>query len=203
MTRFLFVRHGQTAHNSLGQISTLPPGGPLSPDGIAQAQALASRLSVLPITAVCASPLQRAQQTATILAEPHGLPVSVEPDLTEIAAGEVDGRDDPEAFAILNGALDAWCLGDLDVRIGEKGECGHDIVRRFRRLVARLGQQHPGGVVIVVSHGGLLQAGTPWLCTNLTPRFGLGRLVANTAVIDVTYTAGDRKSTRLNSSHER
>ena len=190
MTRLLFVRHGQTVHNSLGQISTLPPGGPLSALGIEQAAALAAALADRPVAAVYCSPLPRAAHTARILAEPHALPVHERPELTEVSAGDLDGRSDEEAYTVLNRALDAWCLGDLDARIGTTGESGRDMVDRLRGLVTGLAAAHPGQTLLLVGHGGLLQTGIPWLCANLTPRFGLHRLVANTAVIEVEAAAG-------------
>lgn len=185
MTRLLFVRHGQTVHNSLGEISTLPPGGPLSDLGVEQARKLAAALAPRPIAAVYASPMERAVRTAEILAEPHALPVHPTPALTEVSAGELDGRADEDAYALLNSALDAWCQGNLSVRIGCNGELGRHVVRRLTGLVADLTDRHPGQTVVLVSHGGLLQTGIPWICANLSPAFGLRRLVANTAVIEV------------------
>lgn len=185
MTRLLFVRHGQTVHNSLGEISTLPPGGPLSDLGVEQAQELATVLAPRPIAAVYASPMERAVHTAEIIAGPHALPVQPTPELTEVSAGELDGRADAEAYALLNSALDTWCQGDLNVRIGRSGELGRDVVRRLTGLVADLADRHPGQTLVLVSHGGLLQTGIPWVCANLSPAFGLRRLVANTAVIEL------------------
>ncbi|MBV9023279.1 MAG: histidine phosphatase family protein [Streptomycetaceae bacterium] len=185
MTRMLFVRHGQTVHNSLGEISTLPPGGPLSNLGMEQARKLAAVLAPCRVTAVYTSPMERAVRTAEIIAESHALPVHPTPELTEVSAGDLDGRHDDEAYTFLNGALDAWCQGDLSVRIGHSGEFGQDAVHRLKRLVADLTERHPDQTLVLVSHGGLLQTAIPWVCANLTPAFGLRRLVANTAVIEL------------------
>lgn len=191
MTRLLFVRHGQTVHNALGEISTRPPGGPLSELGVAQAERLSAELASPPVAAVYSSPLDRARHTARILAEPHHLPVVVRPELTEVSAGELDGRSDAEAYAALNGALDAWCSGDLDARIGTEGDTGHGMLHRLTRLVDELSARHNSQTVVLVSHGGLLQTGIPWLCANLTPAFGLGRLLRNTAVIELHADGSD------------
>ncbi len=185
MARLLFVRHGQTVHNARGEISTGPPGGPLSDLGVAQSADLASQLAASAIAAIYSSPLERARQTAKILADPHGIPVVVRPELTEVSAGELDGRSDEEAFSVLNHALDEWCSGNLDARIGTTGETGHSMRSRLIDLVAEVTTRHSGQTVVLVSHGGLLQTGIPWLCANLTPAFGTGRLLRNTAVIEV------------------
>jgi probable phosphoglycerate mutase len=172
-------------HNALGEISTGPPGGPLSDLGIAQSARLASQLAACAVAAIYSSPLERARRTAEILAKPHSVPIVVCPELTEVSAGELDGRSDAGAYSILNHALDDWCSGNLNARIGTNGETGHAMLRRLTDLVAELTARHSGQTVVLVSHGGLLQTGIPWLCTNLTPAFGAGRLLRNTAVIQL------------------
>lgn len=191
MTRLLFVRHGQTVHNALGEISTRPPGGPLSELGVTQSERLAAQLAAYTVAAVYSSPLERARRTAQILAAPHRLPVAVRPELTEVSAGELDGRSDARAYDTLNHALDAWCSGDLDARIGTDGETGHDMLRRLTDLVGELSARHSGQTVVLVSHGGLLQTGICWLCANITPAFGAGRLLRNTAVIELHVDGSD------------
>ena len=65
MSRYLYlVRHGEQQDAQHGL-----PDGPLSPRGIRQAQAIAQRLSGVPFTGAWTSPLQRAQETARIMAE--------------------------------------------------------------------------------------------------------------------------------------
>ncbi|UCR90040.1 histidine phosphatase family protein [Mycetocola spongiae] len=65
MSQFLYlVRHGEQQDAEHGL-----PDGPLSPRGRRQATLIAERLSGLPLTAAYHSPLQRAAETATIIAE--------------------------------------------------------------------------------------------------------------------------------------
>lgn len=59
------------------------PGFPLAPEGREEAGRLAHALAGVPITAVHASPLERAVETAGILAAPHGLPVHADERLLE------------------------------------------------------------------------------------------------------------------------
>lgn len=69
MSHFLyFVRHGEQQDAEHGM-----PDGPLSPRGKRQARAIASRLSAVPFDAAWHSPLQRAQETASIMTKniPH------------------------------------------------------------------------------------------------------------------------------------
>ncbi len=65
MTHYLYLaRHGEHQDAEHGLID-----GPLSPRGRRQAQLLADRLSGVPLDSVRHSPLQRAAQTAAIVAE--------------------------------------------------------------------------------------------------------------------------------------
>lgn len=64
MSQYLYlVRHGEQQDAEHGL-----PDGPLSPRGLRQANAIAERLSGLPLTGAYHSPLQRAADTAKIIA---------------------------------------------------------------------------------------------------------------------------------------
>jgi len=82
--------------------SNVLPGVALNETGRQQARRLTEALSVLPISAIISSPLERAYVTATYLGEKRGLSIQLEPDLmdTDIGswAGEVIqelGKKDP------------------------------------------------------------------------------------------------------------
>lgn len=65
MPHYLYlVRHGEQQDAEHGL-----PDGPLSPRGIRQAQLIAERLGGVPFTSAWHSPLQRAAETAAIIAE--------------------------------------------------------------------------------------------------------------------------------------
>jgi broad specificity phosphatase PhoE len=59
------------------------PGFPLASEGRQEARGLARALAGVPIRAVYASPLERAVETAGIVAAPHGLPVKADERLLE------------------------------------------------------------------------------------------------------------------------
>src|SRR5690349_19259016 len=72
--------------NPDGVIYARLPGFPLAADGLRRAQELGKLLAAAPVSAVYASPLERAVQTAGALASPHGL--DVVPDDPLPAVGE-------------------------------------------------------------------------------------------------------------------
>ena len=88
----LLVRHGQTRWNAerrvLGRTDL-----PLDELGLTQAELVAPALGH--IDAIWSSPLLRARQTAAaILASRPHLTLQIEPDLTEMDQGELDGLDE-------------------------------------------------------------------------------------------------------------
>src|SRR5262245_46397897 len=90
MTRMLLVRHGATPLTAEDRYSGAD-GVDLSDDGRAQARALAERLAGHPIRAVYSSPLSRTVETATLLSEPHRLPIQNRDGLREISHGHWEG----------------------------------------------------------------------------------------------------------------
>lgn len=93
------MRHGEV-HNPDGILYGRLPGYRLSDTGRAQAQTVADALADHDITAVFASPLQRAQETATPLAQALGLSIVTNDDLIE-----ADNQFEGLRVAVGDGAL--------------------------------------------------------------------------------------------------
>jgi broad specificity phosphatase PhoE len=92
VTVVLGIRHGEV-ENPQGLVYGRLPGFGLSAAGTEAARHLGAALAGAAVAAVYASPLDRARATAAELAEPHGLPVLVEPRLLEwVAREEWQGR---------------------------------------------------------------------------------------------------------------
>src|SRR5438045_6469752 len=98
-TRLLLVRHGETlANRAYRYIGTRDDA--LSTLGQTQATQLADVLSVLPVTAVYSSPLQRAYNTALPIAARHALEVQRVDDLRECNFGAWEGLTRAEVLAL-------------------------------------------------------------------------------------------------------
>jgi broad specificity phosphatase PhoE len=76
------VRHGKV-ENPAGVVYGRLPGYHLSDLGRRQAEAAAERLAGADLAVVWASPLERAQETAAIIAKPHGVEVVTDERLIE------------------------------------------------------------------------------------------------------------------------
>ncbi len=79
----LLIRHGQSTYNVEGRLPGQLPGIPLTDEGRRQAHRAAVALSALPLSAIISSPLERAAETAEIIARGWGLTVRTDPRLMD------------------------------------------------------------------------------------------------------------------------
>ncbi len=149
-TRLVLLRHGQTPLSVERRYSGR--GNPtLTELGERQAAAAARHLSGrTDISAIVASPLARAQQTAAALSRTAGLPVTTLDDLTETDFGEWEGLTFSEASQRFPDVHRKW-LGDTSV--SAPGGESFDAVRvRVAAALDALVAAHAGSTVVVVSH---------------------------------------------------
>jgi len=92
MPLLLLIRHGENDYVKTGKLAGRIPGIHLNEKGQKQAQALGEALKNVPIKAVYSSPLERAMETATPIAESHKLEIHQEPDLMDTDIGRWQGR---------------------------------------------------------------------------------------------------------------
>jgi len=88
----LFIRHGQTTWNMEHRLPGQVPGITLNDTGRKQAARLADALHILPISAIISSPLERARDTAEIIAQGRSLTLQLEPDLMDVNVGRWSGK---------------------------------------------------------------------------------------------------------------
>jgi probable phosphomutase (TIGR03848 family) len=89
----LLVRHGRTHANAAGVLAGRTPGVELDAVGREQAEAVAERLSAVPLSAVVSSPLERCRQTAqAIVRQQKGITPMVDERLSECDYGEWTGK---------------------------------------------------------------------------------------------------------------
>ena len=87
VTTLVLVRHATTAATGK-RLGGWTPGVHLDAKGRDQAESTAQRLAGTQLTAVYASPLERTQETARIVAKPHGLRVRTRRGIGEVDYGE-------------------------------------------------------------------------------------------------------------------
>jgi len=151
--RILLIRHGETAHNA-GRIALGQQDVPLNDKGLAGAQAVARAYGngAPDIAAIYSSPLQRAVQTATPLAEALGLTVQVEPDLIEMDIGELEELSFPEVRERYPEFIEGWVSAECGDARMPGGESLAEVQERSWRAIESIRDRHPVLTVAVVTH---------------------------------------------------
>lgn len=151
MVRVILIRHGETDWNKIRRIQGSGSDTRLNERGEQQAQSLALRLRQEKIQAIYSSALHRALDTAQPIAADHQLELQIEPSLNEISAGELEGV----LMEKIGGRLDQLLTGGDKVEVNLKipgGESLSEVQQRAWHTIQRLVNQHPDGVIVVVSH---------------------------------------------------
>ncbi len=134
-TGFYFLRHGETEHNRR-RIIQPKHGVPLNETGRRQARAAAEKLARCSFSAIYASEMERAWETATIVAEICARPLYPAPGLQERDWGAWAGRS------------------NVDLEWAGHPEGGESLEQFTRRTVAALNEVLGNGEITIVAHGG-------------------------------------------------
>jgi probable phosphoglycerate mutase len=155
-TTLIVIRHGETAWNREKRMQGITDT-PLSEVGRAQAQALGRRLAGHEFTALYASDLSRAWDTALAIAEHTKREAVADRRLRErrfgifegLTAGEIQERF-PEEHA-------RFASRDPDYEV-PGGESAREFTDRCLGCLSEIADRHRGANVVVVTHGLVLDA---------------------------------------------
>ena len=183
MTKFIFVRHGESIGNKAGRFLG-NYDGELTGLGIKQAERAAEYLKGERIDAVYASDLSRAYETGRIIAAPHGLTPIPDPELREIRAGKWEN----EKFEKIDELYHSdWVVWQRDIYNSRPtgGESVRELYERVNREVWRLASLHDNQTLLIATHA------TPirmlmryWSETNETPAHWVGNASLTAAEYD-------------------
>lgn len=172
MNRLFLVRHGENKANLTKEFSYKKVDYSLTPKGVLQAEQTAQFFAGRDVDAIYTSPLKRAAETATIIAQALGLEAVVMENLREVNVGTLEGQPaTAELWRTHNQIMGQWLSGHEQVRFPE----GEDYVSLWARFEAGLREivaGRDGQNIIVVGHGGLFAVAMKDLC----PEFDLDLL---------------------------
>ena len=155
-TKIILVRHGETEWNVARRIQGYSDS-PLTPTGVAQAQALGARLAQEKFAAVHASDLGRVRQTVAYIVQKTGHAANFAEDLRERGYGVFEGKTMDECEAEMPGQ---WSLyRGPDPQAVPPG--GESVVRFQERIIGaleRVARESDGQTVVVAAHGGVCGA---------------------------------------------
>ena len=155
--KLYLVRHGETASNAAGLWQGKHGDDPLNDRGRAQSLAAAKALCDSAASALYASDLRRAVETAGIIGEHLGLPVQIHAGLREYGFGDMEGATTTEALARWKALLSQWRTDPSAKPPG--GESAVEFTLRVGAALQEIVDRHRDETVIVVAHGGSLSVG--------------------------------------------
>ena len=162
VTRLTLVRHAQQDYPEGDEFDhSLWDNPPLSGLGRVQAHAVAAVLGEADVDVIACSTMQRAMETAEIIASPHGLKPVVRSELREIDSyREIpDGANPqdlvpPAEWADHEERWQRWVSWDLMFF----GESSAEFRARCLGAIDELVDEHRGEHIVLISHGGVINA---------------------------------------------
>jgi len=157
------VRHGESESNVFAQENPDTPashfgesGSSLTQKGREQAKKVAVKLQDISFTAIFASDLARAKETAQIIAEGRDLEIMIDKAIRERSFGEHMSKKQKQE---LEKALD-------DLNEQEKfafkyfpnGESGYDVVNRFKKFIIDIIPTYANKSILIVSHSYVMRS---------------------------------------------
>lgn len=147
------ARHGETDANAEGRVQGSIDAG-LNEHGREQARELAGEAAPLGLRALYTSQLQRARETATVVAEALGLEPIVDGRFAESYRGEWEGR----LIAEIKSADPEGWAGSLAVAPGFRFPGGESLAEHGARVEAGLAEVARGPLpALVICHGGTIR----------------------------------------------
>jgi len=156
-TRFVLVRHGQTAWNRENRFRGREDL-PLDETGIRQAQAAARTIAQrYRPAALYSSPLIRTRQTAEPIGKATGATVQLDEGLIDIDYGDWQGLAPAEATAQYGALYEMWLQQPQFVAI-PRGESLAEVRARVWVALTALRTRHAGQTIVLVGHQAINKA---------------------------------------------
>jgi len=154
-TVVLLVRHGLTPTTGV-KLPGRARGLHLSDEGRRQAESVAARIEkIAKVVAVYSSPLERAKETAVIIAKARNMAVRIERGLLEMDIGHFQGMAMKDAAQ--RPEWKAIQQHPSGFRF-EGGESFTEMQARVTGAIARMVARHAGRIVVAVSHADPIKA---------------------------------------------
>ena len=157
-TVIYLVRHGETILTPERRFSGGDGSDPeLSPEGVAQAEAVAKELAARKADLLIVSPMVRTVQTAERISATTGLKMELDEAWREGSFGEWDGLSISEVKDLYPNEWLAWVSSGA-APAGTSGESYEDIAARADLALTNLALEHPGKTIIVVTHNYVIRS---------------------------------------------
>ena len=158
-TELILIRHGESVPNVQPVVGGMSGDPGLTERGRRQAARLEERLRSEGLRAdrLFASTLPRALETAEYVSRALGLPIETDDELQELRPGQADGLTLAEWHSRFPGLEDGMATRPFQP-FSPGGESWAVFLVRAGAALAGLVTDHPDQTIVVVCHGGVLEA---------------------------------------------
>ncbi|MBI9077039.1 MAG: histidine phosphatase family protein [Desulfatibacillum sp.] len=154
-TRFVLIRHAQTKWNVL-KLMQGREDSPLTRKGKDEARVWGKALKSQAIDRIVASPLNRAVETALLINETLGLPLSQETGFMEQSWGRWEGMTLEEIKAESPVILESMVSRGWDFK-PPGGESRLQVLARCTQAMQSIHEKWPGQTILIVAHTGVIK----------------------------------------------
>lgn len=158
VTRLILVRHGRTNHNIEARFGILDEC-PLDEVGRDQAKRVAKRLLEFDIDHIYSSPIQRAKETANIIAAEISKNITNRQELIEYNNGILAGmtveeirQKYPKIYEDVLGWVNMGAVQTRDRFVAPGAESMDEFKNRLLNFQDLILSEHPGQIVLAVTH---------------------------------------------------
>ena len=154
--QLLLIRHGETAANAERRVQG-HLDVPLSDRGMRESERLARRVAALPVAALFSSPLQRARQTADVIAEQLSLEIEERDELMERDVGALSGLVWDEVVERYPEFMRTRAEPNPTIDVpGYELDGAFNL--RVQNVLEAIISNHPEETVVAVTHGGVISS---------------------------------------------
>ena len=147
----IFLRHGQAVNNTQRLLAGRTPGIPLTENGVKQAEKIARFLEPFNLSTIYSSPIERAKNTAEIVANHNSIEYKLDERLIELDMGKFTGMPYNEIFEKHGNVFLKFYQGELE--IAHNGvETFVEVKKRVMDMVDHVIQKHNEQNVLLVTH---------------------------------------------------
>jgi probable phosphoglycerate mutase len=147
----IFVRHGQAENNTKRILAGRTEGVPLTKTGVEQAERISKYIKHLDISAIYSSPIERAANTAKIIADYNSLNYELDDRLIEIEMGKFTRMNYDDMFAKYGNVFLKFYENDPIIAECEV-ETFPEVQKRVIDMVEYIVKKHKNQNVVLVTH---------------------------------------------------
>jgi len=147
----IFLRHGQAENNTKRILAGRTEGVPLTKTGVEQAERIAKYLKHMDVSAIYSSPIERASNTAKIVADYNSLNYELDDRLIEIEMGKFTRMNYDDMFAKYGNVFLKFYENDPIIAKCEV-ETFAEVQKRVLDMVGYIVKKHKNQNVVLVTH---------------------------------------------------